>query len=306
MGFGGTYGVSDDAESIRTIEHAIANGVTYLDTGDFYGMGQSELVVGRAIKGKRDSVVLSVKFGSLRGPDGAWLGFDARPMAVKNACAYSLKRLGVDAIDIYRPSRLDPQVPIEETIGAIAELVKAGYVKHIALSEVGADTIRRAAKVAPIVDLQIEYSLVSRKPETTVFPVLRELGISATLYGVYSRGLLTGSKPTGKGDFRAFLPRFAGPNAEKNAAPIDAIAAFAKSKNLTAAELLLAYVRAKQPGFLPVVGVKNSAQLDSALRALKASLSAGDVAELERLVPPDAIAGTRYGEQQMRVLDSEK
>src|SRR5437773_5887806 len=212
MGMSGLYGATDDAESIATLQAAIDAGVNLLDTGDFYGMGHNELLVGRAIAGRRERVQLSVKFGALRGPDGAFIGIDTRPVAVKTFAAYSLKRLAVDAIDIYRPSRLDPAVPIEDTIGAIADLVKAGYVRHIGLSEVGAGTVARAAKVHPIVDLQIEYSLASRKPEQQIFPQLENPGISATLYGIFSRGLLTGSKPAVKTDFRTFLPRFAGDN----------------------------------------------------------------------------------------------
>src|SRR6266542_3743925 len=220
MGMSGMYGPADDQESIATIHAALDRGVTLLDTGDFYGMGHNELLVGRAMAGLRDRVQISVKFGALRGPDGRWYGVDTRPAAVKTFAAYSLKRLGVEVIDIYRPARLDPAVPIEETIGAIADLVKAGFVRHIGLSEVGVDTIRRAHAVHPIVDLQIEYSLASRSPEARIFPVLRELGIGATLYGVFSRGLLTGSKPKGKGDFRAYLPRFTGDHAQRNDAVV--------------------------------------------------------------------------------------
>ena len=210
MGMSGVYGASDDDEGVATIRAAIERGVTLLDTGDFYGMGHNELLVRRGIEGLRDKVQLSVKFGALRGPDGAWLGVDARPAAVKTFAAYSLKRLGVDVIDVYRPARLDPSVPIEETVGAIGDLVKAGYVRHIGLSEVGVETIRRACAVHPIVDLQIEYSVATRGPEASIFPALTELGMSATLYGVFSRGLLTGSKPSGRSDFRQYLPRFSG------------------------------------------------------------------------------------------------
>ena len=210
MGMSGVYGPSDDAESIATIHAAIEAGVNLLDTGDFYGMGHNEMLLGRALRFLREKVLLSVKFGAQRAPDGTWIGFDSRPAAVKTALAYSLKRLGVDFIDIYRPSRLDPTVPIEDTIGAIAEMVKAGYVRHIGLSEVGPETIRRAVAVHPIVDLQIEYSLVSRSPEAKIFPVLAELGIGATTYGALSRGLLSGSQPAPAGDFRARLPRFTG------------------------------------------------------------------------------------------------
>src|SRR5579871_5554813 len=212
MGTGSWYGASDDAEGIATIHAALERGVNLIDTGDFYGMGKNEMLVGRALQGRRDKALLSVKYGGLRGPDGAFLGYDASPNATKSALAYSLSRLGVDYIDVYRPSRLDPKVPIEDTIGAIAEMVKAGYVRYISLSEVGAETIRRAAAVHPIVDLQIEYALVSRGPEAKIFPLLGELGIAATAYGVLSRGLLSGSSIGGQGDFRAHFPRFRGEN----------------------------------------------------------------------------------------------
>lgn len=303
MGMSGMYGTTDDAESIRTIQVAIDRGVTLLDTGDFYGMGHNELLVGRAIAGRRERVQLSVKFGALRGPDGSWNGVDARPVAVKNFAAYSLKRLGVDVIDIYRPARLDPAVPIEDTIGAIADLVKAGYVRHIGLSEVGVETIRRAHRVHPIVDLQIEYSLASRGPEAGIFPVLSELGISATLYGVLSRGLLTGSKPKGPGDFRAYLPRFTGANREKNEDVVSALQRFARERGMTPGQLAISWVLARQPKLVPLVGAKTVAQLDDALGALERPLSKEDVAALEALV---TLSGDRYGAEQMKHLDSER
>jgi aryl-alcohol dehydrogenase-like predicted oxidoreductase len=303
MGMSGMYGATDDAESIRTIQTAIDRGVTLIDTGDFYGMGHNELLVGRAIAGRRENVQLSVKFGALRGPDGSWGGVDTRPAAVKNFIAYSLKRLGVDYIDIYRPARLDPAVPIEDTIGAIADLVKAGYVRHIGLSEVGVETIRRAHRVHPIVDLQIEYSLASRGPEAEIFPALTELGISATLYGVFSRGLLTGSKPKGPGDFRAYLPRFTGANREKNEDAVHDLQRFAHERGMTPGQLAVAWVLARQPAFVPVVGAKTVAQLEDSLGALARPLSKEDVAALEALVK---ISGERYGAEQMKHLDSER
>ncbi|MBN1210478.1 MAG: aldo/keto reductase [Myxococcaceae bacterium] len=303
MGMSGMYGATDDAESVRTIQAAIDRGVTLIDTGDFYGMGHNELLVGRAIASRRERVQLSVKFGALRGPDGSWLGMDTRPNAVKAFAAYTLKRLGVDVIDIYRPARLDPSVPIEDTIGAIAELVKAGYVRHIGLSEVGVETIRRAHRVHPIVDLQIEYSLASRGPEAEIFPVLAELGISATLYGVLSRGLLTGSTPKGPGDFRAYLPRFTGDNREKNEDVVGALRRFAQERKMTPGQLAIAWALARQPSFVSLVGAKTLAQLDDALGALEQPLSKDDVAALEALV---RISGDRYGAEQMRHLDSER
>lgn len=303
MGMSGMYGATDDEESVRTIQTAIDRGVTLIDTGDFYGMGHNEMLVGRALAGRRDKVQISVKFGALRGPDGSWVGFDTRPAAVKNFIAYSLKRLNVEAIDIYRPARLDPNVPIEETIGAIADLVKKGYVRHIGLSEVGVETIRRAHAVHPIVDLQIEYSLASRSPEAEIFPALNELGISATLYGVFSRGLLTGSKPQGPGDFRAHLPRFTGENREKNEDVVSAIQRFAKDRGMTPGQLAIAWVIARQPGFVPVIGAKTRAQIEDALGALDRPLSSDDAAALEAIAN---VSGERYGAEQMRMLDSER
>ena len=301
MGLSGMYGDVDADAGVSVIQGAIEKGVTFIDTGDFYGMGDNEMLIGRAIRGRRDKVTLSVKFGLLRGPDQVILGYDSRPAAVKTFCAYSLKRLGVDVIDVYRPSRLDPSVPIEDTIGALGELVTAGYVKRIGLSEVGVETIRRAAKVHAIADLQIEHSLVSRKPESQIFPTLRELGIGATLYGVYSRGLLTGRKPAGARDFRAHLPRF---KAAENEAVVSEIARFARELGRSPARVLLGWTLATQPDFLPVIGVKNHAQLDEALAARP--LSPDEVAALERLVPQGRIVGSRYGEAQMRQLDSER
>lgn len=306
MGMSGMYGGGDDARSIAVIQAAIERGVTLLDTGDFYGMGHNELLIGKAIAGRRDRVQLSVKFGALRGPDGSWTGFDARPAAIKNFLAYTLTRLGVDHIDIYRPARLDPAVPIEDTVGAIADLVKQGYVRQIGLSEVGVDTIRRAHAVHPIADLQIEYSPISRAPEDKIFPALQALGIGATLYGVLSRGLLAGSKPTGKGDYRAYLPRFAGEAGAKNAAVAARFGALAAGWGMTPGQLAIAWVRAKQPKLTPLVGARTLAQLDDALAALGKTLTPDQVAALEREVNPEAIAGTRYPDPQMAHLDSER
>lgn len=308
MGMSGMYGQdSSEEEGIATIQHAIDRGVTLIDTGDFYGMGHNELLVRKAIEGgRRDKVQLSVKFGGMRSPDGSFIGFDTRPVAVKNFLAYSLKRLNVDVIDIYRPGRLDPNVPIEDTVGAIAECIQKGWVKHVGLSEVGADTIRRAHKVHPIVDLQIEYALISRGPEQKVFPVLEELGISATLYGVLSRGLLSGSKPTGPSDFRAHLPRFSAEHREQNEAVVKKLRAFADARGQTPAQLCIAWALAKQPKFVPLIGARTRAHLDGALGALDKPLSQGELKELEAVIPPNAIAGSRYQEAQMAMLDSER
>jgi aryl-alcohol dehydrogenase-like predicted oxidoreductase len=305
MGMSGMYGPADEKESIATIHEALDRGVTLLDTGDFYGTGHNEMLIGRALGDRKGKALLSVKFGALRGPDGSWLGFDARPAAVKSFLAYSLVRLGVDHIDIYRPSRLDPQVPIEDTIGAIADLVRAGYVRAIGLSEVGADTIRRAHTVHPVCDLQIEYSLISRGPEAKLFPVLAELGIGVTAYGILSRGLLSASAPTGPGDLRAHMPRFAGDNRNKNQKLIDALARFARDKGVTASQLAIAWVLAKSSS-VAVVGARTRKQLTESLGALEVTLSASDIARIEDAVPASAVAGTRYQEAQMRTLDSER
>ncbi len=248
---------------------------------------------------------MSVKFGPLRGPDGSWLGIDTRPAAVHNFAAYSLKRLGVDVIDIYRPARLDPAVPIEDTIGAIADLIKKGYVRHIGLSEVGVETIRRAHKVHPIVDLQIEYSIASRSPEAKIFPVLEELGISATLYGVLSRGLLSGSRPSGPRDYRALLPRFAGADGARNQEVVDKLRALADAGGRTPAQLCVAWVLAKQPRLVPLAGARTRAQLDDLLGALDKPLTQEELSELEAVVPPGAITGERYPAAMMAHLDSE-
>ena len=306
MGMSGMYGAADEHESVATIHAAIDAGVNLIDTGDFYGMGHNELLVGRAIRDRRDKVLLSVKFGALRGPDGSWTGVDTRPAAIKNFLAYTLVRLGVDHIDIYRPARLDPNVPIEDTIGAIADLVKAGYVRAIGLSEVGAETVRRAHAVHPIVDLQIEYSLISRGPEREIFPALRELGIAVTAYGVLSRGLLAGSLPTGRTDFRAYLPRFRDENLAQNRALIDALQKIAASKGVTPTQLAIAWVLARGADIVPVIGARKRAQLEESLGALSIQLTDDELREIEQAVPADAVAGTRYDEHQMRILDSER
>jgi len=306
MGMSGMYGPADERESIATIHAALEAGVTLLDTGDYYGAGHNELLIGRALQGRRDKALLSVKFGALRTPDGGWSGMDARPAAVKNFVGYTLTRLGVDHIDIYRPGRFDPAVPIEETIGAIAELIKAGYVRHIGLSEVGPDTIRRAHAVHPIADLQIEYSLISRGPEAKIFPLLAELGIGVTAYGVLSRGLLSGSLPAEKGDFRAYLPRFRSENRQRNQELIDAIVKLSTEKGIRPVELAIAWVLAKGDHIVPVIGARKRTQLEESLGALRVALSPAEVARIEDAVPASRVAGTRYDEHQMKILDSER
>lgn len=309
MGMSDMYGPADRAESIATIHAALEAGVTLLDTGDFYGMGHNEMLIGEALKGRRDQALISVKFGAMREPSGAWLGYDARPSAVKNFLSYTLKRLGVDHIDIYRPARLDPHIPIEDTIGAIADMVKAGYVRHIGLSEMGADTIRRAAAVHPIVDLQIEYSLISRSIEDTILPTCRELGIGITAYGVLSRGLISGhwtKDKAGKGDFRSYSPRFQEGNVEQNLKLVEALRSLAEAKGVSVAQIAIAWVAAQGEDIIPLIGARRRDRLTEALGALDVALSDEDLAAIERAVPKGAAAGERYAPAQMVMLDSEK
>ena len=306
MGMSGMYGPADERESIATIHDALDHGVTLLDTGDFYGAGHNEMLIGRALRDRRDQVLVSVKFGALRTPDGKWGGVDARPVAVRNFLTYTLSRLGLDHVDIYRPARLDPAVPIEETVGAIAGLVSAGYVRAIGLSEVGPETIRRAQAVHPIADVQIEYSLISRAPETRIFPLLEELGIGVTAYGVLSRGLLSGSKPKATGDFRASLPRFTGENRERNDRVVGILRQLAAEREIQPSQLAVAWVLAKGKSIVPVVGARTRAQLAESLAALQVVLSPAELARIEEAVPMSAVAGTRYDEHQMQMLDSER
>jgi aryl-alcohol dehydrogenase-like predicted oxidoreductase len=312
MGMSGMYGPSDRAESIATIHAALDAGIPLLDTGDFYGIGHNELLISEALRGvARDDVLISVKFGAQRGPDQAWLGYDARPAATKNALAHSLTRLGTDHVDIYRPARLDPVVPIEETVGAIAELIEAGYVRHLGLSEVGAETIRRAHAVHPVVDLQIEYSLVSRGIETSgVLDTCRELGIGVTAYGVLSRGLLSGtwtaSSVATPGDFRGRSPRFQGENLRHNLALVDALAAVARERGATPAQVAIAWALTRGEDIVPLVGARRRDRLAEALGATAIELSPDDLAAVEAAVPAGAAAGDRYDAAQMAHLDSER
>ena len=311
MGMSDLYGPADRDESIATIHAALDAGIDLLDTGDFYGMGHNELLIGEAIRDRpREDFLLSVKFGAQRGPDGAWLGYDASPPAVKTALAYTLTRLGTDHVDVYRPARLDPDVPIEETVGAIAELVEAGYVRHIGLSEVGADTIRRAAATHPITDLQIEYSLISRGLEDEILPTCRELGIAVTAYGVLSRGLISGhfsaDRELPANDFRAHAPRFAQENRDRNLALVDALREVADAAGVSVAQIAIAWVLARGDDVVPLVGARTRERLTEALGALDVELDGDDLAALERAVPPGAAAGDRYPEAQMAVLDSER
>jgi aryl-alcohol dehydrogenase-like predicted oxidoreductase len=311
MGMSGLYGTADRDESIATIHAALDAGINLLDTGDFYGMGHNEMLIGDALTERsRDDVVISVKFGAQRGPDGSWLGYDARPAAVKTALAYTLQRLRTDHVDVYRPARLDANVPIEETVGAIAELVEAGYVRHIGLSEVGAETIRRAAAVHPISDLQIEYSLISRGIERAILPTCRELGIAITAYGILSRGLISGhyraDAEARGGDIRGRMPRFQGENLRHNLGLVEELREIADGKGATVAQVAFAWVLARGEDVVPLVGARRRDQLEEALGAIDVKLTADDLERIEQIIPPDAAAGDRYGAPQMADLDSER
>jgi aryl-alcohol dehydrogenase-like predicted oxidoreductase len=310
MGMSSMYGPADRKECLATIEAAVDAGITLIDTGDFYGMGHNELLIGEALKTiARDRVLLSVKFGALRDPAGGWIGYDARPAAVKNFLTYSLQRLGVEHIDIYRPARLDPQVPIEDTVGAIAGMVKAGYVRFIGLSEVGADTLRRAAAVHAICDLQIEYSLISRGIEARILPAARELGIGITAYGVLSRGLIGGhwrKDSVAAGDFRAHSPRFQAGNVDANLALVEALRKVADLRSISVAQAAIAWVAHQGGDIMPVIGARRRDRLAEALGACEVALDDEDFSAIERAVPKDAAAGARYPDAAMAHLDSER
>ncbi|MCE0744562.1 aldo/keto reductase [Acetobacter sicerae] len=309
MSMSGMYGPADRTESIATIHAALDAGVTLLDTGDFYGMGHNEMLLGEALKGvARDRFLVSVKFGAMRDPARNWGSYDARPVAVKNFLAYTLQRLGLDHIDIYRPARLDPAVPVEDTIGAIADMVQAGYVRHIGLSEVGPETIRRAASVHPVSDLQIEYSLISRGIEDSILPMCRELGIGITAYGVLARGLISGHWQTARtpGDFRVHSPRFQEGNVERNLALVEILREIAKARNTTVAQLAIAWVAAQGDDIVPLVGARRRDRLSEALGAPDLTLTPADLAAIEQAIPKGAAAGERYDPKQMAVLDSKK
>ncbi|MFE3598771.1 aldo/keto reductase [Streptomyces sp. NPDC059142] len=299
MAMSGAYGTADRAESIATVHAALDAGVTLIDTADFYAMGHSELLLAEALRGRdRDSYRLSVKFGMLRGPGPVFGGYDGRPEAVKNFLAYSLTRLGTDHIDIYRPARLDPAVPIEETVGAVKEMIDAGYVRHLGLSEVDAATVRRAHAVHPVADLQIEYSLISRAVEAEVLPTLRELGIGLTAYGVLSRGLISGHWSAGRamepGDGRGLSPRFTSGNVEHNLTLVEALRRVASAKGCTVAQLAIAWVAAQGEDIVPLVGARTRERLSEALASTELALTADDLAEIEKAVPPGAARGDRY------------
>jgi aryl-alcohol dehydrogenase-like predicted oxidoreductase len=309
LGMSDFYGPADEAESIATIHAALDAGITLLDTGDFYGMGHSELLIRKALRDRsRESVYIQVKFGAQRDPRGAFIGHDARPAAVKTALAYTLTRLGTDYVDLYQPARLDPNVPIEETVDAIAEVVQAGYVNHIGLSEVGVDTIRRVHKVHPITAIQMEYSLMSRTIEAEILPTVRELGIGVTAYGVLSRGLLgsTGLRPLGARDGRTRFPRFQEENLRRNRELVRALEGVAKENGATTAQLAIAWVLSRGDDIIPLIGARNRQRLQESLSALDLDLTEENLARIERAVPAEEVAGTRYAEAQMSALDSER
>jgi pyridoxine 4-dehydrogenase len=310
MGMSDVYGPADRGESIATIHAALEAGVTLIDTGDFYAMGHNELLIAEALRGRNhDNLQLSVKFGGMRDPAGAFMGFDNRPIAIKNFVAYSLVRLGVEVIDIYRPARLDPNVPIEDTVGAIADLIKAGYVKHIGLSEVGSETIRRAHKVHPITDLQIEYSLISRGIEDDILPTCRELGIGITAYGVLSRGLIGGhftKNGMNARDYRSHSPRFSAANIDRNLALVDKIRAVADDIGASVAQVAIAWVAAQGQDILPVVGARRRDRLTEALGSLEVKLTPAHLRALAEAIPADAAAGGRYPDEHLAHMDSEK
>jgi aryl-alcohol dehydrogenase-like predicted oxidoreductase len=310
MGMSDFYGPTDRDESIATIHAALDAGITLLDTGDFYGMGHNEMLIGEALAGRsRDNIQISVKFGALRDPARGFAGYDSRPVAIKNFLAYSLQRLRADHIDIYRPARLDSNVPIEETIGAIADMIKAGYVKHIGLSEVGSDTIRRAHKVHPIADLQIEYSLIARGIESDILKTCRELGIGVTAYAVLARGLISGhwSKDrNGQKDFRQMSPRFQAGNIDTNLALVDQLRAIANEVGASPAQVAIAWVAAQGIDIVPLVGARRRERLTEALGALDITLAPAHLAALAKAFPPGVGAGARYPEAQLAHMDSEK
>jgi aryl-alcohol dehydrogenase-like predicted oxidoreductase len=310
MSMSGIYGQADDQESIATIRAAIDAGITLLDTGDFYGMGHNELLLRDALRGggiARDSVFIQVKFGGQRDPSGAFVGHDASPAMVKSSLAYTLTRLGTEYVDLYQPARLDPEVPIEDTVGAVAEMIQAGYVRYLGLSEMGADTIRRAHAVYPVSELQIEYSLMSRGIERSILPAVRELGISITAYGILSRGLLSsGTAQLAANDPRARFPRFRGENHARNLELLAALETIAAAREVTAAQLAIAWVASRGDDIIPLIGTKRRYRLDEALRALDLTLSTDELAAIEAAVPADAVAGDRYDAAQLTMLDSER
>jgi aryl-alcohol dehydrogenase-like predicted oxidoreductase len=303
MGMSQSYGETDDKESVATLHHAIDRGITLLDTADVYGMGANEELVGRAIAKRRNEVVVATKFGNVRAADGRFTGVNGRPEYVQTACEASLKRLSISTIDLYYQHRVDTEVPIEDTIGAMARLIEQGKVRYLGMSEAGAKTIRRAHAVYPITALQSEYSLWTREPEDEILGLCKELGIGFVPFSPLGRGMLTGqvksTKEFGPSDFRLSSPRFQGENFDKNLQMVGQIEQMASEKGCTAAQLALAWVLAKGDTLVPIPGTKRRKYLDDNLGALDVSLTAGDLARLEKIIPKGAAAGPRYSEQMM-------
>ena len=307
MGMSDFYAGRDEAELISTIHHALDRGVTFLDTADMYGVGENEKLIGRAIAKRRNEVFLATKFGNVRAPDGAFLGVDGRPDYVRAACDASLKRLGVEWIDLYYQHRVDPKTPIEETVGAMAELVRAGKVRYVGLSEAAPATLRRACAEHPIAALQTEYSLWSREPEQKLFSTCRELGVGFVAYSPLGRGFLTGRFKSNadlpQDDYRRQTPRFQGENFDKNLGLLERVETIARDKGCTPAQLALAWVLAQGEDIVPIPGTKRRKYLDENLGALEISLSAEEVYRIGEALPAGATAGTRYVEQHMKALN---
>ena len=307
MGMSDFYGETDEQESIATIRHAVEKGVVFLDTADMYGVGRNEELISRAIEGIRDKVCLATKFGNVRAPDGAFLRVDGSPAYVRSACEGSLRRLGVDVIDLYYQHRVDPNTPIEETVGAMAELVKEGKVRYLGLSEAAPATIRRAHAVHPIAALQTEYSLWSRDPEEEILPTVRELGIGFVPYSPLGRGFLTGQikniEDLAPNDFRRNNPRFQGENFQRNLDLVGKIEAMAVKKGCKPSQLALAWVMAQGDDIIPIPGTKRRTYLDENIGALDVDLSAEDLAAIDAVLPHGTAAGARYAEAQMKNLN---
>lgn len=315
MGMSDFYGPADRSESLATIHAALDGGITMLDTADFYGVGHNETLIAEALKGRRrEDVFIAVKFGAMRDPAGGFIGVDVRPAAVKNFLAYTLQRLGTDHVDLYMPARLTPDIPIEDTVGAMGDMVQAGHVKHVGLSEAGADTLRRAHKAHPIAALQIEYSLISRGIEADILPTASELGIAVTAYGVLSRGLISGhwsqARQEQTRDFRATLPRFQADNLKANLRLVDALRTIAVEKGATPAQIAIAWVMAQGAALgatvVPLIGARNRTRLAESLAAANLTLTATEMTRISAAIPKGAAQGSRYPDYQMAMLDSER
>ena len=306
MGMSDFYGGRDEGEAVATIHRAVDLGITLLDTADMYGVGRNEELVGRAIRDRRDRVVVATKFGNVRAPDGAFLRIDGSPPYVRQACEASLKRLGIEVIDLYYQHRVDPNVPIEDTVGAMADLVREGKVRHLGLSEAGPATIRRAAAVHPIAALQTEYSLWSREPEEELLATVRELGIGFVPYSPLGRGFLTGQIKSvddlDADDYRRNAPRFQGDNFSRNLDLVKEIEGMAREKGCSPAQLALAWVLAQGDDIVPIPGTKRRRYLEENVGALDVALTPDDLARIDRVIPPGIAAGTRYPAPQMQAL----